>query len=133
MANSTFTKSLDMLNTIGLRESIETLMKKESKYIPVANVCKTYLKKLDEGTHEEEIANDFVNDLSKVAVHESAKDALFVVSKKLDENKRDIDIINNLHTMSKGQYSYIVPMIESSLVNYMTDKNGDTRTAARQS
>jgi len=133
MANSTFTKSLDMLNTIGLRESIETLMKKESKYIPVATVCKTYLKKLDEGMHEEEIANDFVNDLSRVAVHESAKDALFVVSKKLDENKRDIDMINNLHNMSKGQYSYIVPMIESSLVNYMTDKNADTRTAARQS
>ncbi len=133
MANSTFTKSLDMLNTIGLRESIETLMKKESKYIPVANVCKTYLKKLDEGMHEEEIANDFVNDLSKVAVHESAKDALYFVSQKLDENKRDIDMINKLHEMSKGQYGYIVPMIESSLVNYMTAKNADNRTAARQS
>ncbi len=133
MGNTTFKKSLDMLNIIGLRESIDTLMKKESKYIPVASVCKSYLKKLDEGLHEEEICNDFVNDLSKVAIHESAKDVLYTLSQKLEENKRNISIANKMYEMQNGQYSYIVPMIESSLVDYMCDKNAETRTSARQS
>ena len=45
--NTTFTKTLNMLNIIGLKESIQTLLKKESKYAPVASICKTYLSKLD--------------------------------------------------------------------------------------
>ena len=49
--NTTFTKTLNMLNIIGLKESIQTLLKKESKYAPVASICKTYLSKLDEGLH----------------------------------------------------------------------------------
>ena len=130
--NTTFTKTLNMLNIIGLKESIQTLLKKESKYAPVASVCKTYLNKLDEGLHEEEICEDFINDLAKVAVHESAKDILYAVSTKVNENKRDISLVNSLYSMQKGQYGYIVPMVESSLVEYMTNKNPETRTTARQ-
>ena len=130
--NTTFTKTLNMLNIVGLRESINALMKKESKYAPVATVCKSYLKKLDEGLHEEEICEDFVAELAKVAVHESAKDALYAVSTRINENKRDLNIVNSLYSMQKGQYGYIVPMVESSIVEYMTNKNPETRTAARQ-
>lgn len=130
--NTTFTKTLNMLNIIGLKESIQALLKKESKYIPVASVCKTYLSKLDEGLHEEEICEDFVADLAKVAVHESAKDILYAVSTKINENKRDLSLVNSLYSMQKGQYGYIVPMVESSLVDYMTNKNPETRTTARQ-
>ena len=82
MANksTTFTKNLSMLNIVGLKESINTLMTKESKYAPVASVCKAYLKKLDEGLHEEQICSDFITDLTRVAIHESAKDVVFVTS-----------------------------------------------------
>ena len=130
--NTTFTKTLNMLNIIGLKESIQTLLKKESKYAPVASICKTYLSKLDEGLHEEEICEDFIADLAKVAVHESAKDILYAVSTKVNENKRDISLVKSLYSMQKGQYGYIVPMVESSLVEYMTNKNSETRTTARQ-
>ena len=130
--NTTFTKTLNMLNIIGLKESIQTLLKKESKYAPVASICKTYLSKLDEGLHEEEICEDFIADLAKVAVHESAKDILYAVSTKVNENKRDISLVNSLYSMQKGQYGYIVPMVESSIVEYMTNKNPETRTTARQ-
>ena len=42
MANKStaFAKNLNMLNIIGLRESIEALMTKEGKYAPVATLCK---------------------------------------------------------------------------------------------
>lgn len=128
----TFSKTLNMLNIVGLRESIQTLMERESKYIPVAAVCKEYLKKLDEGAHEEEICEDFINELSKVAVHESAKDVLFNLSNKINEHKRDISLVKSLYSMQRGQYGYLIPMIESSVVEYMTNKNPETRAAVRQ-
>lgn len=135
MANKStaFAKNLGMLNIIGLRESIETLMKKEGKYAPVASVCNAYLKKLDEGQHEEQICTSFVNDLTRVAIHESSKDVVFDLGNKLNEHARDIDIVNNLHAMQQGRHSYVVPMVESALVDYMTDKNAETRTTARKS
>lgn len=135
MANKStaFAKNLKMLNIIGLRESIETLMTKEGKYAPVASVCKAYLKKLDEGLHEGQVCTSFVNDLTRVAIHESSKDVVFDLGNKLNEHKRDIDIVNNLFAMQQGRHSYVVPMVESALVDYMTNKNAETRTTARKS
>lgn len=135
MANKStaFAKNLNMLNIIGLRESIETLMAKEGKYAPVASVCKAYLKKLDEGWHEGQVCTSFVNDLTRVAIHESSKDVVFDLGNKLNEHKRDIDIVNNLFAMQQGRHSYVVPMVESALVDYMTNKNAETRTTARKS
>lgn len=135
MANKStaFAKNLNMLNIIGLRESIETLMTKEGKYAPVATVCKAYLKKLDEGWHEGQVCASFVNELTRVAIHESSKDVVFDLGNKLNEHKRDIDIVNNLFAMQQGRHSYVVPMVESALVDYMTNKNAETRTTARKS
>lgn len=135
MANKStaFAKNLNMLNIIGLRESIETLMTKEGKYAPVASLCKAYLKKLDEGLHEGQVCTSFVNELTRVAIHESSKDVVFDLGNKLNEHKRDIDIVNNLFAMQQGRHAYVVPMVESALVDYMTNKNAETRTTARKS
>lgn len=129
---SDYSKTLSMLNIVGLREAIEDLMKKESKYRPVASICNDYLTKLNEGQNEEIICTSFINDLSKVAVHESAKDTLYNLSKTIDEHKRDISIVESLCNMKNSNNGYIVPMVESVLVDYMCNKNLDTRTAARQ-
>ena len=125
-------KTLSMLNIIGLKESIDSLLKKESKYIPVAAVCKAYLKKLNEGAHEETIASDFVNELSKVAVHESSKSTVYALNNKLSTYKRDIDIINQLYEMENTSHRYVVPMIESAIVDYLTNKCAETRQGARK-
>ena len=125
-------KTLSMLNIIGLRESIETLLSKESKYIPVAAVCKAYLKKLDEGAHEETLCGDFVSEISKVAVHESAKSTACDLNAKMNTYKRDLSIINSLYEMENTSHGYIVPMVENSIVEYLTDKTSETRQSARQ-
>lgn len=134
MENKTpaFAKTLDMLKIVGLKESIQSLMKKESKYIPVASVCNAYLAKLNEGFHEEEICEDFITDLSKVAVHESAKDAVYGLTSVINEHRRDIDLVKLLYSIQKGPHGYIIPMIESSVVDYMTNKNPDTRSEVRR-
>lgn len=128
----TGSKKLTMLNVVPLKESIQTLLEKEGKYAPVATLCKAYLKKLDEGMHEEEICGRFVEALQPVAIHESSKDILFNLGQSINEHKRDLEIVNNLYSMQKGQYSYVVPMVESCTVDYLVDKNASTRNALRQ-
>lgn len=125
-------KTLDMLNIVPLKESINELLRAEGKYAPVATVCKAYIKKLDEGMHEEEICDSFIKALQPVAIHESAKDVLFRIGNDINEHKRDLDIVNRLYEMSRGQYHYVVPMLESCVVDYLTDKNSDTRSSLRQ-
>ena len=97
-------KTLDMLNIVPLKESINELLRAEGKYAPVATVCKAYIKKLDEGMHEEEICDSFIKALQPVAIHESAKDVLFRIGNDINEHKRDLDIVNRLYEMSRGQY-----------------------------
>ena len=78
-------KTLDMLNIVPLKESINELLRAEGKYAPVATVCKAYIKKLDEGMHEEEICDSFIKALQPVAIHESAKDVLFRIGNDINE------------------------------------------------
>ena len=128
-----FPKKLDMLKSIGLKKAIDELMVKESNFIPVADVCKAYLRKLSRGYHEEELIESFIPALAKVAVNESAKDTVSKVNAIYECRKRDIETVKTLYEMERGSYNYIVPMIESAVVEYVTDKSSATREKARQS
>ena len=128
-----FPKKLDMLNSIGLKATIDDLMMKESKFIPVADVCKEYTGKLNEGYREEELLESFISALAKVATNETSKHAVAKLSAIYESHKRDIDNVKALCEISRSNYNYVVPMIESSIVGYMVDKNATTREAARQS
>ena len=124
-------KNLNMLNVIGLKDIIKDLMTKESQYVPVASVCKAYQKKLGEGKHEVELYEGFVSELSKVAVHAAVKDVISNINSTVNEHKRDIATMKALLELKSSQHAYMVPMIESSLTEYLTSKSQETRTAAR--
>lgn len=131
-AANNFPKKLDMLKKPGLKQAIDELMLKESKYIPVADVCKEYLGKLNDGYQEEELLESFISVLAKVATHESTKNTVAKLSAVYENHKRDIENVKTLYEISKGSYNYIVPMVESSVVEYMISKNNETRQLARQ-
>ena len=132
MTESNFPKKLDMLNSIGLKATIDDLMLKESKFIPVADVCKKFTEKLNEGFHEEELIESFITELAKVATNDSTKQAVAKVSAIYETHKSDIETVKALYEMQRSSYNYIVPMIESAVVNYITNKNSQTRETARQ-
>ena len=125
-------KSLSMLNVIGLKESINDLMTKESSYVPVASVCKAYQKKLGEGKHEVELYEGFISELSKVAVHQAVKDTISSINSSVNEHKRDIAVMKALFEMKNSQSAYLVPMLESSISEYLSNKSQETRSAARK-
>lgn len=131
-SSSKQTKTLSMLNIIGLKESINSLMKRESKYIPVASLCKAYLKKLNDGAPEEALCEAFVTELAKVAVHESAKTVMCDINSKINIYKRDLGVINALYEMKGTSHGYVFPMVEGAVVEYLINKCPDTRQNARK-
>lgn len=130
---TSYSKTLAMIEPLGLRKTIDELMLKESKYIPVASICNEYLQKLDQGYAETELCESFITELSKVAVNSSSKDAVYSLSTAINEHARDIKLVNCLLEMQRSQYGYVVPMIESAIVTYITDKTAENREAARKS
>lgn len=126
-------KTLAMTKGVDLRECINVLMRTDSDSIGVSTLCKDYLKKLDEGEHVEEICESFVNELSKVARSNDANYVLRTLNESVKNNECNITFAKNIYALSKGSLMYAAPIIESTVVEYMLDKNADTRENAKTS
>jgi hypothetical protein len=120
-----------MVTIVPIRSSIEKLALSESNSIAIQNFCKEYKEKLDGGMHEEQICEQFVIDLSKIAESESAKAVLNDVNEAVKANESNIKLANSVYQLSKGSCMFVAPMIESAVVNYITDKNSKTRDDVR--
>ena len=120
-------KTLSMVTIVPIRTAIEKLSLSESNSIAIQNFCKEYKDKLDSGMHEEQICEQFVVDLSKIAESETAKDVLKDVNEAVKANEANIKLANSVYNLSNGSCMFVAPMIESAVVDYIIDKNSTTR------
>ena len=125
-------KTLEMTTIVPLSKTIEQILESESKYIPVASVCKSFKKQLANGVSENELCESFIEEFSKVATHNSAKKRLFELVSLTENQKTNLKYANIINKMKKGALAYGVPNIENVMVNYMCEKNSETRAKARQ-
>ena len=116
-----------MVTIVPIRTTIEKLSLSESNSIAIQNFCKEYKDKLDSGMHEEQICEQFVVDLSKIAESETAKDVLKDVNEAVKANEANIKLANSVYNLSNGSCMFVAPMIESAVVDYIIDKNSTTR------
>lgn len=126
-------KKMAMLNIINLRGAIDKLMLTESKSIAIVSLCNDYLKKLDEGKHEEEICESFVVELSKIAASDEAKGVLESLNESANENENNISLAKDVYSLASGSLMYAAPIIESTVVDYMVDKTPEKRKEAQVS
>ena len=124
-------KKLSMVTIVPIRAAIEKLSLSESNSIAIQNFCKEYNDKLDSGLHEEQICEQFVIDLSKIAESETAKAVLNDVNEAVKANASNIKLANNVYDLSKGSCMFVAPVIESAVVDYIIDKNSNTRDNVR--
>lgn len=124
-------KTLSMVNIIPLRSSIEKLSLSESNSIGIQNLCKEYISKLNEGMTEDQLCEQFVNDLAKVASSESANAVLNDLNEAVKANETNLKLAHYAHELRNGSCMFVAPMIESAIVEYITDKNSKTRDNVR--
>jgi len=122
-------KTLEMVSIVPLRSSIDKLMISES--LAVKNFCNEYTKKLDSGLKEEQICEQFIADLAKIAESESDKSVLTEINEAVKENETNIKLANSVHNMSNSSCMFVKPMIESVVVDYMLNKNSENRDNVR--
>lgn len=120
-------KTLSMITIVPIRETIKKLMVSESNSIAIQNLCKEYNQKLDNGLHEEQICEQFVVDLSKIADTSSSKEILQNIDESVKSNKSNIKLANDVYNLSNGSCMFVAPMIESAVADYIIDKNSTTR------
>ena len=120
-------KTLSMVTIVPIRAAIEKLSLSESNSIAIQNFCREYKEKLDSGMHEEQICEQFVADLSKIAESETARAVLNDVNEAVKANETNIKLANNVYNLSNGSCVFVAPVIESAVVDYMIDKNPTTR------
>ena len=120
-------KTMAMLRIVNLKEAIDSLMLTESKSIAIKSLCDDYTNKLNSGKHEEELCESFVVELSKIATTKNSQSILESLNESINTNKNNISLAKDVYALSSGQTMYVAPVIESSVVNYMINKNPQTR------
>ena len=125
---ATNNRTLSMLNIVNLRSSIDKLMVSESASIAITTLCKDYKAKLDEGAHDEELCESFAIELEKVANTETAKSVLKSLTESIEANKQNIELAKSVYKLYSGSTKYVAPVLESAVVNYMINKNAETRS-----
>ena len=132
----TFKKTFEMLKSnIGLNNAMSTLLENEGYHTPVGLLCESYKDRIKNGENEEFLYESFVRELEKLGGAGRNFGYTLTVSRlneAVKNHKNDIAIMQVIQTMVAGADAYVVPMIESAVVNYMTDKNAETRAAARE-
>lgn len=131
MENQTNQKTLKMVSIVPLKSYIENLSVSESESVAIQNLCKEYTEKLNNGFSEEQLCEQFVSDLSKIANSENSKSILNDVNEAVKANETNLKLANLVHGLSKGSCMFVAPMIESVIVNYITNKNNTTRNEVR--
>ena len=122
-------KTLEMVNIVPVRSSIEKLQLSES--LAIKNFCEEYTKKLNEGLKEEQICEQFIADLAKVVESENDKAVLNELNEAFKANETNIKLANSVHNMSNSSCMFVKPMIESVVVDYMLNKNSENRDNVR--
>ena len=123
---NTENRNLSMVEIVPLRPYIDRLLK-ESDNVAIQNLCNEYAAKLNNGMHDEQICEAFVKDLAKVANTEISKGVLADVSESIKNNEGNIKLANDVYSLSNSSCMFVAPMIESAVVDYITNKNSDTR------
>jgi len=122
-------KNLSMVDIVPLRPYIDRLSESES--IGVQNFCRSYREKLDNGTPDVQVCEQFVIELSKVADTNESKQVLKEVNEAVKANDTNIKLARSVYQLPTSSCVFVAPIIESAVVDYMTNKNEDTRNALR--
>lgn len=123
-------KQLSMVNIVPLVPAMKKLLS-ESASIAVNSLCKEYADKLKSGMRDEQLCEQFVVDLSKVADTDNAKKVLAEMNESVKAQETNIKLANQVYELDNSSCKFVAPMIESAVVDYITNKNSSTRDDVR--
>lgn len=124
-------KTLSMLKTVSLKSVIGRLMESDGESIAISDLCRTYNAKIESGVSDAELYESFVVELSKIAGTGTSKSVLSDLNNYIKENASTIRIAKSVARLTESSARFVAPVIESAVVDYVSNKNAETRNDLR--
>ena len=117
----------DLDNGLNLRRSINNIALLESN-VELNEFLDDYRALLDQNVREERLVEGYISGLSQFSHLDAADTELSAITSRLKKVKQEVDLIKIVDLMKETSSSFIVPLIEDEVVQYVQSKSGQTRT-----
>ena len=117
----------DVDTGINLRHSINNIALLESNK-DLNLFLDDYRTLLDQNVREERLVEGYISGLSQFSHLDAADTELSAITSRLKKVKQEVDLIKILDLMKETSSSFIVPMIEDEVVQYVQGKSGQARS-----
>lgn len=120
-------------NRVRLQSSISNILSKTQQNDKIKTFCESYTNELRNGKSDVMLYESFINGMSQWNYLNAVDTEMSALKERISKYKQEIDLTKILEMMLQTQSYYIVPIIESSVVSYMNNKNVATRAMLKQS
>ena len=124
-------KRLYTLKNLGVRESINSLSSNQGNE-HLRDILDDYKDYLDNGVSEVLLYEQFTTALQTFSYFPQVGNAIKSIEDRVKSYKSDVDISKIIETMKTTRSSYLVPLIEDVVDNYLANKSEQTKSHLKE-
>lgn len=126
-------KRIYAIKNLGIRSAVNRLLEKESRFEPtLAMILENLRDKIEQHVPEVLLHEEFVSALSGYSYLPSVNTELNAVASRVDQYKNDVDISKIIATMAGTRSSYLLPVIEDVVENYLNNKTEQNKSFLKE-
>ena len=121
------------VKNLGIREAITNLNLTEGKdNYALKSVLEHFKGGLEEGVPEVRLYESFLTAMQSFSYFPKVGNAIAAINNNIENYKTDVSITKIVDAMKESRSSYLVPLIEDTIQNYLDDKNPQTQSFVKE-
>lgn len=124
---------INAIQNIGVKESINFLARTEGKTNDALMETLETFKDRAQHTPEVLLYEEYTTALQSFSYFPKVGNAIEAINDRVSTYKNDVDITKILETMKGTKSSYLIPLIEDVVYNYLNNKNRQTKSQLKES
>ena len=121
-------KRIYSVKHLGIRRAVNYLTEKEGKHDPtLLLILERYKERLENDIPEVLLYEDFISAMSSFNHLPAVNTELDAVANRVDQYKNDVDISKIIAIMKETRSSYLIPLIEDVVDDYLNDKSEQSK------
>jgi len=125
-------KRIYSIKNLGVHKAISILLESESKYEPTLKAVLEQYKELTENKPEVLLYESFISAVSGFSYLPSVQTELTAISSRVEQYKNDVDITKILETMKDTKSSYLIPLVEDLIDDYLNNKDEQSKNSLKE-
>jgi hypothetical protein len=126
-------KRIYSVKNLGVRTAVNRLIENESRFDPTLSiVLENFRNKVEQNIPEVLLYEEFISALSGFNYLPAVNTELNAVASRVDQYKNDVDISKIIATMAETRSSYLLPVIEDVVENYLNKKTEQNKSSLKE-